>query len=383
MYFRKGAAGDMKADVIIIGSGIVGNAAAYYMSKAGLSCIVLEAGSIIGNGGSSRNGGGVRQSSRDNRELPLAMYAVKHIWPGLAEELGVDIEYQQAGRLCIGRTEAHLRRAQEIVALNTKLGLEVYQLDGREAREINPYIADDITCAVWCPSDGHANPLVTTLAFYRKARELGAEFICNEKAVKLVRTKGRVSRVVTEAGNIYEGGHILLAAGYHSRELLNTIQLDIPIQKQLIEVMVTERAPKKFDMMMESFGEHDYYGHQTRHGSFVFGADAGMETFYRDDHVEKNQVNTLPSIAHYLRKDMDFLGGYKILRSWAGYVDMTRDRVAVLGTVQEAEGLLLAAGLCGHGFCTGPVIGKIMSELAQGLKPCVDISALRYERFAI
>lgn len=373
----------MNADVIIIGSGIIGNSAAYYMRKAGLSCIVLEAGAVIGNGGSSRNGGGVRQSSRDNRELPLAMYAVHNIWPNLSEELGVDIEYNQSGRLCIGRTEAHLRRAQEIVATNTKLGLEVYQLDGDEARALNPYIADDISCAVWCPSDGHANPLVTTLAFYRRARQLGADFVCNERAVRLEKVHGRVRRVVTASGNVYEGEHILLAAGYHSRELLNTIQLDIPIQKQLIEVMVTERAPRKFDMMMESFGEHDYYGHQTKHGSFVFGADAGMETFYRDDEYEKTQVHTLPSIAHYLAKDMSFLNEYKILRSWAGFVDMTRDRVAVLGETPEAEGLLLAAGLCGHGFCTGPVIGKIMSELAQEEAPCVDISSLGYERFAI
>ena len=60
-----------KADVIVIGAGIVGNATAYYLAKKGKSVIVLEATDYIGNGGSSRNGGGVRQSGRNPKELPL------------------------------------------------------------------------------------------------------------------------------------------------------------------------------------------------------------------------------------------------------------------------------------------------------------------------
>ena len=78
------------AEVVIIGGGIIGCATAYYLAKEGVSVIVLEKSDHIGNGGSSRNGGGVRQSGRDPRELPLAMYAVEHMWPTLSEELGVD-----------------------------------------------------------------------------------------------------------------------------------------------------------------------------------------------------------------------------------------------------------------------------------------------------
>ena len=75
------------ADVIIIGGGIIGNAIAYYLAKKGTDVIVLEGGDHIGNGGSSRNGGGVRQSGRDPRELPLVMYGIKNLWPSLSEEL--------------------------------------------------------------------------------------------------------------------------------------------------------------------------------------------------------------------------------------------------------------------------------------------------------
>ena len=88
----------MNADVIIIGGGIIGNSSAYYLAKKGLKCLVLEQ-TMIGNGGSSRNGGGVRQSARDVRELPIAMYAIKNLWPNLNEELGVDVEYHHISKL--------------------------------------------------------------------------------------------------------------------------------------------------------------------------------------------------------------------------------------------------------------------------------------------
>ena len=101
------------AEVIIIGGGVVGCAAAYYLAKKGVKdVIVLEADKSIGHGGSSRNGGGVRQSGRDPRELPLAMYAVEHMWPTLSEELGVDVEYHKEGNLRLGKTKKHLERVQ-------------------------------------------------------------------------------------------------------------------------------------------------------------------------------------------------------------------------------------------------------------------------------
>ena len=75
---------DHTAEVIIVGSGVIGCAAAYYLAKKGVSVLVLDKDESIGNGGSSRNGGGVRQSGRDPRELPLAMYGVEHMWPTLS-----------------------------------------------------------------------------------------------------------------------------------------------------------------------------------------------------------------------------------------------------------------------------------------------------------
>ena len=104
----------MTSDVIIIGAGIIGNACAYYLAKRGYHVIVLEKSDIIGDGGSSRNGGGVRQSGRDPRELPLAMYGIEHLWPTLSDELGYDVEYHKKGNLRLGKTEAHLKTLKKL-----------------------------------------------------------------------------------------------------------------------------------------------------------------------------------------------------------------------------------------------------------------------------
>ena len=95
------------AEVVIVGGGIIGCASAYYLAKMGVDVIVLEGSDHFGNGGSSRNGGGVRQSGRDVRELPLVLYGIKNLWPALSEELEVDCEYHQDGNLRLGITDKH------------------------------------------------------------------------------------------------------------------------------------------------------------------------------------------------------------------------------------------------------------------------------------
>ena len=177
------------ADVVIIGGGIIGCATAYYLRKLGSSVIVLEGSDHIGNGGSSRNGGGVRQSGRDPRELPLVMYGIQNLWPTLSEELEVDCEYHQDGNLRLGKTEKHREILQGLTDRAVACGLDVKVIDGEEVREINPYLSEEVICASWCPTDGHANPLTTTLGYYKMARRLGVRFISGEKVAKLMTVK--------------------------------------------------------------------------------------------------------------------------------------------------------------------------------------------------
>jgi sarcosine oxidase subunit beta len=133
-----------KVDVVIVGGGIIGCATAYYLSKNGKSVIVLEASDHIGNGGSSRNGGGVRQSGRDPRELPLAMYGIENLWPKLSQELETECEYHKEGNLRLGKTPKHLEILQGLTDRAVACGLDVRMINGKEIKEINPFLSDEV-----------------------------------------------------------------------------------------------------------------------------------------------------------------------------------------------------------------------------------------------
>ena len=367
------------ADVIIVGGGIIGCAAAYYLTKKGCSVLVLEGSKDIGNGGSSRNGGGVRQSGRDPRELPLAMYDIKNLWPTLSEELEVDCEYHQDGNLRLGKTEKHLEILQGLADRARACGLDVRMIDGDEVRAINPYLSDEVIGASWCPTDGHANPLTTTLGYYKMARRLGARFITEEPVLALKKIKGHLRQVIT-AENVYECDTVILAAGLGSRDIAATVGIDIPMQPAMLESLVTEAQPPMFDQMLGT-AEADFYGHQTKHGSFVFGGTSGLEGFTKDNHTPVTSSISAPSTCRGIIKYFPILKDAKIVRTWAGWMDLCADKVPVISPVSEVPGLILACGFSGHGFGIAPAVGTVLSQLALHEPTAVDLHELRYDRF--
>lgn len=371
------------ADTIIIGGGVVGCAAAYYLAKAGNSnVIVLEGTKSIGHGGSSRNGGGVRQSGRDVRELPYAMYGIKNLWPNLSEELGVDTEYTQKGNLRLGKTEEHLKKLNTLASNAQSVGLDVRMVDAKEVKEICPYLADDIIGASWCPTDGHANPLTTTLGYYKRSLEMGVKYYTDAPVKELRKIKGKVRQVVLNDGTVFEGESIILAAGYESREIARTVGVDIPMTRLIDEALVTEMQPHMFDIMLGTAGG-DFYGHQAHHGSFVFGSDSGYEvvTDMKDPSAMETNSLTLSASCRAIMSYVPALKDAKIVRSWAGWLDNAFDGVPFISRVDEAPGLILACGFTGHGFGTAPAVGLMLSQMVAGEETVVDISVLRYDRF--
>ncbi len=369
------------ADVIIIGGGIVGCAAAYYLKKFLVKdVIVLEASGSIGHGGSSRNGGGVRQSGRDVRELPYAMYAVEHMWPTLSEELGMDVEYYKKGNLRLGKTEAHLQKLQQLASNAQAQGLAVSMVDGATVREICPYLSEDIIGASWCPTDGHVNPMLATLAYYKKALEMGAEFYTQAEVVEIKKIKGKARQVITKDSTVLEAEQIILAAGYESRYIAQTVGLDIPMSKYFEEALVTEMQPHMFDIMLGTAAA-DFYGHQCAHGSFVFGSDCGLEEGI-DMPLTQLQTASLTMSAgcRAIIGYIPLLKNAKIVRTWGGWLDLCIDGVPVISKVDEVPGLILACGFTGHGFGTAPSVGLMLAQMGVGEETVVDISSLRYDR---
>ncbi len=369
------------AEVIIVGGGVVGNAAAYYLAKRGVEVIVLEGSDSIGHGGSSRNGGGVRQSGRDVRELPYAIYGIKNIWPTLSEELGVDVEYVRKGNLRLGLNEDHIKILEGLTANAQGLGLDVTMVSAEEVKDICPHLSDQVVGASWCPTDGHANPMKTTLAYFKRARELGVTFISGAKATAIKKIRGKARQVVVEDGTIFEGEHIILAAGYESRFVADSVGINIPMYPYFGSAIVTEAQPKMFDIML-GVATAEIYGHQCAHGSFVFGSGTGLEPTKKPD-MDDLKLMSLEGSANCrgIMKYVPKLKDAKIVRTWGGWMDMTPDGVPVISPVEEVPGLIIACGMCGHGFGTAPAVGYMLSQMVVGEKTVCDLTPLRYDRF--
>ena len=370
------------ADVIVIGGGVVGCATAYYLAQKGVKdVIVLEADDSIGHGGSSRNGGGVRQSGRDVRELPYAIYAVQNMWPHLSEELGVDVEYYQRGNLRLGKTDAHIKKLEKLASNARVLGLDMNVVDGKTVKEICPYLSDEIIGASWCPTDGHANPMMTTLAYYKRSTEMGVRYFTGAKVKELRKVRGKARKVVLESGEIFEAETIIVAAGYESRYITRTVGIDVPMTRYFEEALVTEMQPHMFDIMLGT-ADADFYGHQAQHGSFVFGSESGLEeaTDMSPSDLKTNSL-TVSAGCRAIMGYIPLLANAKIVRTWGGWLDDCYDGVPVISKVDEVPGLIIACGFTGHGFGTAPSVGLMLSQMVVGEETVVDISALRYDRF--
>ena len=152
----------------------------------------------------------------------------------------------------------------------------MHVIDGKEVKEICPHLSDEVIGASRCPTDGHANPMKTTLAFYTRSLELGARYITGAKVKAIEKVKGKARKVILTTGEVFEGETIILVAGYESRFIARTVGIDVPMTKFFEECLVTEMQPHMFDIMLGT-ADADFYGHQSQHGSFVFGSDSGLE----------------------------------------------------------------------------------------------------------
>ena len=261
------------------------------------------------------------------------------------------------------------------------LGLDVTMVSAEEVKDICPHLSDQVVGASWCPTDGHANPMKTTLAYFKRARELGVTFISGAKVTAIKKIRGKARQVVVEDGTIFEGEHIILAAGYESRFVDDSVGINIPMYPYFGSAIVTEAQPKMFDIML-GVATAEIYGHQCAHGSFVFGSGTGLEPTKKPD-MDDLKLMSLEGSANCrgIMKYVPKLKDAKIVRTWGGWMDMTPDGVPVISPVEEVPGLIIACGMCGHGFGTAPAVGYMLSQMVVGEKTVCDLTPLRYDRF--
>ncbi len=366
------------AEMAIVGGGIVGCAAAYYLARRGVKVVLLEKSSIGGEA-SGRNGGGVRAQCRDRRERPLAMASIK-LWVGLEAELGFDVEYVQGGNIRMATNDERMATLRREGEEEREDGLAVQMWDRDELRRRAPYLGDIFLGAKHCPTDGTANPLLATRAFGWAAKRVGATILTRTEAVNIGVQARQVTSVTArdEDGEIVvEASQVIHAGGPWTPQLSRTLGIQVPIEPARSVLAVTQRMPPLFKEFVSS---HDLavYGRQARQGHVHIGGVGTPEQTF-------DQNMPAASIAHLAwgaTEMVPALRGANFLRTWAGTLEMTPDKVPIIGPVNGIQGYLLASGFSGHGFCLSPIAGKLLSELIVDGEPSIPLHEFRLSRFA-
>ena len=361
-------------DVVIIGGGIAGASTAYRLAEKGLRVILLER-DRVGEQASGRAGGGVRQQNRHPSELPLAMAAVE-IWTQIADELECDVDYRRFGNLRLLSTREELETYAQITAREQEMGLSVEIISPSELRNLVPAISAEaaIVGAKYCSTDGTANPLRVVKAICRKACKMGVDIEENEPVYRIRVKDGKVVSVVTK-NTEYRADVFVNAAGPWARNLCNLVGLNFPQKIYRTPLLITEALPP----IIRQFISCDaFYLRQALEGNIHLGPHniKPVENFDQTSHSDEfiDIGRDAPGI-------FPFLKHVKIIRAFSGLTHWTPDEIPILDRAPTLSNFFLAAGFSGHGFCLGPVIGKLMAEWIADGHSSMDLSGFSWTRF--
>ena len=411
------------ADVVVIGGGIVGSFAAYYLRMRGLQVALVEKG-LIGAEQSSRNWGWCRQQNRDARELPMATKSLE-LWERLTADTGEETGFRRCGLLYLSNDERQLADWARWGDLARRAGVTSHMLSSAEASERARATGRHWRGGVYSPTDGTADPARAAPAVARALLKLGGTVHQQCAARGIETAAGRVSGVITERGSIRTRS-VILAAGAWASSFCRQLGIRFPqatLRQSLLavtsngegvpdalftdEVTITRRGDGRYVFACGGRGRIDPTPQLLRFsGTFLpmfarrwrklapgglEGLRSGHESLSRwrldqPTPMERMRIldpapdQALIRLAHRRAvKLIPALQGCVVTGSWGGYVDTTPDGVPAIGEC-GIPGFVLAAGFSGHGFGIGPGAGHVAADIASGATPIVDPRPLHPDR---
>lgn len=412
------------ADVVVIGGGIVGVCAGYYLARRGVKVALVEKGRT-GAEQSSRNWGWCRQQNRDARELPMATESLA-LWDRFAEEIGEDLGFRRCGLLYLSDDDAQLAGWAKWRDFALGQGVVTHMLSPDEASARGSTTGKRWKGGVFSPTDGTADPARAAPVIARGILKAGGSVHQSCAARGIETAGGRVSAVVTEKGTI-RTPTVIHAGGAWASSFLNQFGIRFPqssVRSSILsvapgaaglpdalhtaEVSVTRRSDGGYTLAISGGARVDPTPQQLRFArqfmpmflrrwrSLAIGGlegwKAGHETLARwkldaPTPMEANRIlDPTPDprqIAETHARAQRLLPGLKsvpIAARWAGYIDSTPDGVPAIGELAGLPGFILAAGFSGHGFGIGPGAGHMIADIVTGAKPIVDPRPYRPER---
>lgn len=193
-------------DFLIVGAGVIGSSIAYHLARMGQRVLVIERGDVAGSPAASwASAGGVRRQGRHPAEALLASEAIAR-WPTLSQELEADLQYRQGGNLLLAENDEEAAHLVDFVCEQQALGFhDVSLLDRQTTHEVVPALHAHISASSYSPTDGQADPPLTTRAFALAAQRHGATYWHHTTVKSLLVSGQRVTGVKTDRGPVTAG----------------------------------------------------------------------------------------------------------------------------------------------------------------------------------
>lgn len=358
-------------DAVIIGGGLHGLAAAYYLARNyGMTDVAVIEKHYIGFGGSGRNTAIVRANQRTQENLPLYQEALA-LWPTLTRELDFNLMFYNCGNLNLAHSESALKAMRLQVASAQFHGIQSVLVDRKECKELIPAL--DISArpgypimgGMYHPPGGIIRHDAVVWGLAKGAAGLGIDLHQNTEVTGIGVSGGRVVSVNTDRGRIFTP-RVLNAAGAYSASIaFQMLGLRLPISVLTIQAMVTQPLKPLLHHVVSS-GMYHCYANQTLKGEIATGAHMDPWPNYTTQctaHYIKHQAESLSELLPCLR-------GVKFMRSWSGLADMTPDMAPIIEGNHPVEGYFMDCGWGYFGFKSSVVTGKYMAGyMASGRRP--------------
>ncbi|WP_375466334.1 glycine oxidase ThiO [uncultured Methylobacterium sp.] len=368
-----------RADVAIVGAGVIGLAIAWRVAQAGRSVAVIERGAI-GSGASLAATGMLAPAAEhepgSDPLLPLALDSLRR-WPGFRDELqaasGLDIDYRADGTLVLALGRDEVERLRFRHDLQRRSGLTAEWITGTEVRRREPALRPSVTAGVFCPLDHQVDPRLVMAALVRACRAAGVALVENSPVTGLDRTGGRVSGLRTAEGAI-AAETVILAAGAWSGEgglLPESLALPVrPLKGQSLALRTTRQTGTLTHMVwteqvhMAPKGDgHLIVGATVEERGFQAGVTAGG----------------LYALLEGARRVLPGIEEMEVEAVWSGFRPTSDDDAPILGAI--APGLVAATGHHRNGYLLAPVTADAIAALVTtGAMPAVarDFSRSRF-----
>ncbi|WP_210528282.1 sarcosine oxidase subunit beta family protein [Rubellimicrobium arenae] len=366
-------------DIIIVGGGGHGLAAAYYLAKEfrRARIAVLERG-WIGGGNVGRNTTIIRSNYLLDGNQPFYEFSMK-LWEGLEQDFNYNAMVSQRGILNLFHTDAqrdaYTRRGNAMILH----GADAELLDREQVRAMYPFLNFDharfpIKGGLLQRRGGTARHDAVAWGYARGADEHGVDIIQNCAVTGFRIRNGRVLGVETTRG--YIGAlKVGIAVAGNSSTVMAMAGLRLPIESHVLQAFVTEGLKPVIDGVM-TFGAGHFYVSQSDKGGLVFGGDIDGYNSY----AQRGNLPVIEDVAEGGMALMPMIGRARLLRTWGGIMDMSMDGSPFIDRT-PVEGLYFNGGWCYGGFKATPASGYCFAHLIARDEPHPTAVAYRLDRF--